>query len=141
MKRNPNTMIGLLGLVAVVVGCENLGLDYAGPAEDARQQPPTDLVAAVIQPVPADDRQDLIVDGRLWVPAGRPLPLDEQDLRPIGSASGQTIHARTWDRPPYDELFTPIADDRRWRSYRPVSGGDVTGAAPEGTSSGDDAGH
>lgn len=143
MKRNTNVMIALLaGLTAT--GCENLGLYDAGAADEARQNPPSELVSAVIQPAPTENGRELVVDGRLWIASGRPVTLDPQDVRPIGSANGRTVHARGWDRPPYDEIFTST-DDERWLAYRPVPGRDVpAGSAhapdrPEGADTGPDA--
>lgn len=128
MKPNAYAMIALLA-VLVAVGCENMGLYDAGPADEARQSPPSALVSEVIQPAPEEDGGELIVDGRRWIAWGRPMALGPQDVRPIGSANGRTVHARAWDRPPYDELFTLTDDAQRWVAYRPVLGGDV----PAGT--------
>lgn len=128
MRWNARTTIVLLG-VLTASGCKNMGLYDAGPADEARQSPPSELVSAVSQPTPEEDVRELIVDGRLWIVWGRPMTLDPQDVRPIGSANGRTVHARMWDRPPYDDLFTPTDDGARWLSYRPVIGRDV----PAGT--------
>lgn len=128
--------IALLGVLAAV-GCENMGLDDAGPADEARQRSPSELVAAVTQPAPEQGERALVVAGRLWVPAGTPVALDEAGLRPVGSSAGQTVYARGWDRPPYGELFTRLDDEARdrrladrirgdgWQAYLPVVGGDV----------------
>lgn len=124
--------MALVGIVAAV-GCENMGLDYAGPAEEARLRPPTDLVAAAMGPSGAPDGGGLVVDGRLWVTAGLPVALHEDALRPVGAASGQTVYARSWDQAPYDQLFTREgsgaatgesgAAGSRWLAYLPVIGG------------------
>lgn len=124
MSRRP--MIALLA-VAATVACENMGLDYAGPADDAARRPPPALVAAVTPP-PTPAGEGLIVDGRLWLPAGSPLALDEEDVRAVGSASGRTVYARAWDQPPYDRLF---ARDQRQDPAAGAPGSEA--AAPQGS--------
>lgn len=138
--------IALLGVLAAV-GCENMGLDYAGPAEEARHRSPPELVAAVMHTDTAS-QEKLIVGGRAWTPSGGPQALDEAGLRPVGSSHGQTVYARGWDRPPYDQLFVRLDEETRsgagladraqrneWQRYLPVVGGDgpvpSTGAAPD----------
>lgn len=90
--------------VLTLVGCENMGLDYAGTGEEGRNRAPTELVAAVHGTAPAG-RQPVIVDGRRWVPDGEPIALDAAELRSVGSSAGQTVYARQWDDAPYDALF------------------------------------
>lgn len=124
MKRNANAMIALFAMLTAGA-CKNMGLYDAGPADDARQSPPSELVSAVLRTAPEVGGGELVVDGRLWIASGPPVALDPQDVRPIGSANGRTVHARTWDRPPYDELFTPGDDERRWLTYHAVIGADV----------------
>lgn len=119
--------MGLLGTLAVV-GCQNMGLDYAGPAEEAEVRPPFDLVASTTAPAAAAEERGLIMDGRMWVPSGRPLDRAEEGIRPVGSADGTTVYARGWDEAPYDELFAE--GDEGWRSYRPVIGGGAAGGGP-----------
>ncbi len=117
--------IALFGAVALV-GCENMGLDYAGAAEEARVEAPTALVAAVHPQGSKPEWPPLIVDGKRWVAAGEAVAVDEVDVHPVGSASGTTVYARSWDTPPYDQLFTrgpsDAAMDGEWRSYLPVIG-------------------
>lgn len=134
MKRT-STLV-LFGTL-VLVGCENMGLDYAGPADEAGIAPPSELVAAGYGPSTASRAGRLIVDGRLWMPSEIPPALDEENVRAVGSANGQTVYARSWDRAPYDRLFTRlaepaptgpavfgIAEGAAWRSHLPVIGGD-----------------
>lgn len=158
------SMIPLLALLAAVA-CENMGLDYAGPAEDARHRPPPELVAAVIAPATTAEERELIMDGRMWMPARAPLALEEEDVRPIGSANGRTVYTRSWDQPPYDRLFIRAVDaasipggteasaprgalhtgeDPQWVSYLPViggGGGPRASAAPGRAPTGDAGGH
>ena len=112
MKR---TTIAVLGLVAgTAAGCKDMGLEGNVPLEEAQDRPPSALVAAVLAPVEAVNAR-LIVDGRLWIPSGQPLTLQESDVRAVGSATGQTVYARRWDESPYDALFVraPSADAGR----------------------------
>lgn len=120
--------MALFGVLALA-GCQNMGLYDAGPEEDAVVAPPPELVAAVHASSPEMARQPLIVDGRKWVPAGTPLALGDGEVRPVGSAAGQTVYARSWDEAPYDALFTRDGD--RWLSYAPVLGGGSS-AGPAG---------
>jgi hypothetical protein len=125
--------IALFGAVALV-GCENMGLEYAGAAEEARVNAPTDLVAAVHPRVAESEVPPLIVDGTRWVTAGEAPAVGEEDVRPVGSASGTTVYARSWDSPPYDQLFTRVPGSLTagdgWRSYLPVIGdGGASGGA------------
>lgn len=136
MNRTPTIVV--LGLLAMA-GCKNMGLDYAGPADEAAIDSPSDLVAAVHQWDAAPEAHGLIVEGRRWVSAGRPgsLTLQEDDLRPIGSTGGQTVYANRWDDAPYDVLFTP-GEGGEWQTYLSVAGGDGHGPGP---ADGDAAGH
>lgn len=135
MKRTGT--IAAFALVTALAGCQDAGLEGNVPLEEAMNRPPSDLVAAVHAPAPTADGQ-LVVDGRLWVPTGTPLDLDAAGLRAVGSASGRTVHARTWDRPPYDALFTPVAPDA-WQEWAPVIG--RSGALPGSGAGGDSASH
>jgi hypothetical protein len=122
----------------LVVGCKDLGLPGNLPAEESRTMPPPELVAQVI-PQERDTGPDLIMDGRLWVPTGRPFSLTATTrLRPIGSAAGRTVYAREWDEPPYSAIFarveTPTPDEaaspreamaygrEHWQEYAPALG-------------------
>ncbi len=67
------------------------------------------------------------------MPSGPPLALGEGEVRPVGSAGGQTVYARSWDEAPYDALFTRDAGDR-WLTYAPVLGGGSS-ASPAGAGS------
>lgn len=136
---NRRSTIALLGIVAAV-GCENMGLDYAGPEGEARVRQPSDLVAAAMEPADSVERPGLVIDGRLWVPSGVPRTLDESAVRPIGSAGGQTVYARGWDEAPYDEIFT-ATDQGGWRSYLPVIGGGAPRGSAGGGAAEEGAGH
>lgn len=145
MKRTGT--IAAFTLVTALAGCQDAGLEGNVPLEEAMNRPPSDLVAAVHAPAGTEDGQ-LVVDGRLWVPSGTPRSLDAAGLRAVGSASGRTVHARTWDRPPYDALFTPAADDTAgaatsapdaWQEWAPVIG--RSGALPGTGADHDSAGH
>ncbi|HUG40203.1 MAG TPA: hypothetical protein VMM12_06955 [Longimicrobiales bacterium] len=125
--------IAALALVAgATAGCRDMGLDGNIPLEEARARETSELVAATMRPRAAP-AQRLVVDGRLWVPFGLPLTLDASDLRAVGSADGQTVHARRWDQAPYDALFIPLppaggvaalggAGPQEWQELRPVHG-------------------
>lgn len=127
MKRT--STIVLLGLLTFT-GCRNMGLDDAGPADEAAIGQPSDLVASVHQRAAEPVSHGLIVDGRRWATAGRPgsQMLDEDNLRPIGSTGGQTVYANRWDDAPYDVLYT-AGEDGEWQTYLSVIGGDGHGAA------------
>ncbi len=109
--------IALLSLV--LPACGNLGLDGAPPLNEAEHAPPPALEAAVHARMANPDDQ-VVVDGRLWVPWGLPETIDAGQLRSVGSARGRTIYARSWDRSPYDQLFTRT--DGEWQRYAPVIG-------------------
>lgn len=96
--------IAMLAALALT-GCKDLGLEDNVPLEQAENRPPSDLVAAVMAPT-RSGAADLVVDGRLWVPSGLPLTLRAGELRPVGTAGGRAVYARSWDEPPYDALFT-----------------------------------
>ncbi len=136
--------IALFGAVALV-GCENMGLDYAGAAEEARIDAPTALVAAVHPQVAEAEWPPLIVDGTRWVSAGPADAVGEDEIRPVGSASGTTVYARSWDTPPYDELFTRSEQgalaDAEWQSYLPVIGGGGPSGGADGHNAAESAGH
>ncbi|MFP4623762.1 MAG: hypothetical protein ACLFRX_06235 [Gemmatimonadota bacterium] len=136
MKRT----VVLLGALALAA-CQDLGLEENVSLADAKQAPLPELLAAVMEPVAESPR--IIVDGKLWVPDDRPRALREEELRTVGSADGRTVYAPTWDRPPYDRLFTRVEDpardplalnpgEARWQAYLPVIGG----GAPRGQRSG-----
>lgn len=118
--------MALFGVLALA-GCQNMGLYDAGPEDEAVVAPPPELVAAVHTASPEMAGEPLIVDGRRWVQAGTPLALGEGDVRPVGSAGGLTVYARSWDEAPYDALFTRDGD--RWFTYAPVLGGGSSAAA------------
>lgn len=145
MKR---TMAIMLFGVLLLGGC---GMDRTenNPVAEAQQAPLSDLLAAVTAPVADGAGQALVVDGRLWVPAGLAITLREERMRPVGSASGLTVHARSWDQPPYDELFVRLepgarddplsleGDADQWQGYLPVIGG----GAPAGSTPPSAGGH
>lgn len=136
-----------LAVVAVTVGatagCKDLGLDGNVPLAEARAREPSPLVAAVMAP-PEDAGTRVIVDGRLWVPWGRPFtlgPAESGQLRAVGSGAGETVYARAWDRPPYGTLFIRLPErgeqavggGERWIALAPVQGRTgAPGAAAEG---------
>ena len=139
MKRRTTAL--LFGILAMA-GCQDMGLEYNLPLEEATDRPPMALVAAVMAPAATADRQ-LIVDGTLWVPSGLPLALDQQEVQPVGSSGGETVYARSWDRPPYDELFTRLpppaptdplvfgpAEGEQYLSYSAIIGGGGPSATP-----------
>lgn len=151
MKRTPT--IWYVALATTLTGCLDLGLEGNVPLEEAVDRPAAELVTAVYGPA-ADQGQQLIVDARLWVPAGLPQGRSRAGLRAVGAADGRTVFARSWDHAPYDALFTeltpdaPPADtgtgpraDAEWQSWAPVSG--RTGALPGSGAAGveDDAGY
>lgn len=119
MRRTSITLLALL-----LAGCTT-GLDGAPPLEEAAHKTPPDLVAAV-HARPVDTGEDVVVDGRLWVPWGKPTSSTPDDLRPVGSANGLTVYARSWDRSPYEALFA--REGGTWQGYAPVLG--QTGGTP-----------
>ncbi len=134
MNRTPTALVGLAILVA---GCTDLGLEGNIPAEQGRTAPPPELVAQVMAPADHDTRP-LVVDGRLWVPAGLPTTRAAAELRPVGSTAGQTVYARAWDERPFGAIFTRVqvpdaesattaraamqARREHWQEYAPASG-------------------
>jgi hypothetical protein len=130
-------VIIVTGLVLALGGCRDLGLPGNVPEEQSRTQPPPDLVREVTT-LPDDTPGRLVVDGRLWVPTGRPTALTGGQLRPVGSAAGQTVYARAWDDRPYRAIFTAVdmpaaadaatardamaAGQEHWQEYAPVLG-------------------
>jgi hypothetical protein len=140
------TFMLLFGLALLPAGCRDLGLPGNVPEQEARTAPPPELVAQVMTPAEREDVR-LVVDGRLWVPTGMPMPRGEGQLRPVGATAGQTVYARAWDERPYRAIFTRVempapeaaataraAMDARlvyWQEYAPVIGqrGRVTAPA------------
>lgn len=143
MKRTSALIV--VGAALLLGACQDLGLPGNIPAEEARRAPPSDLVAEVIRPVEAEAMQ-LVMDGRLWVPSGRPRAMDPDQLRPVGSAAGRTVYGRTWDERPYGALFVrlPAADPaaagtareamearlEQWQEFAPVIGQQGRQAGP-----------
>lgn len=135
MKRAATLTCAALTLTAV--GCVDLGLEGNVPAEESRTAMHSDLVAAVWAPADSVD-PPIVVDGRLWVPTGRPLAMSANALRPVGSSAGRTVYARPWDERPYGTLFTAVprpsaeaartareamdAGQDHWQMYGPVTG-------------------
>lgn len=133
----PTHAIVMTGLVLTLGGCRDLGLPGNVPEEQSRTQPPPELVRQVTDR-PDDTPRRLVVDGRLWVPSGRPTTLTGGPLRPVGSAAGQTVYARAWDDRPYRAIFTAVATpaatgaatardamaagQEHWQEYAPVLG-------------------
>lgn len=118
----------LAGLLAS--GCGQLGLDGVPPLDVAAHAAPGDLVAAVHAP-PADTGEEMVVDGRLWVPWGTQLEMNAASLRPVGSTHGVTVYARAWDRAPFDAVFAGSGSGW-WQAYAPVIGRTgSTGVTPE----------
>lgn len=131
------TGIGVIGVALLATGCADLGLEGNIPAEQSRTMPPPELVTAVMPPT-ADDAVRLVVDGRLWVPAGQPATRAAAELRPVGSAAGRTVYARAWDDRPFNAIFTRVegarpeaatsvraamvADRQHWQEYAPATG-------------------
>lgn len=132
----------LFGALALV-GCRDMGLDENSPVEEAMARgASSELVAEVMVPTTTLQGQ-LIADGKLWVPHGLPLEAGAGDLRAVGSSGGETIYARSWDDPPYDELFTRVATGdaaagsgeatlggESYQPYAPVIGGRGLAASP-----------
>lgn len=132
MKRTPTIIFA--GAIALA-GCQDMGLEYNLPLEEAMERPPFALVAAVMAPSDVADMQ-LIAEGRLWVPSGLPQTLAADDLQPVGTSNGSTVYARAWDDRPHDELFTALPDQSpdgaattagaggsRYLAFAPVIGG------------------
>lgn len=129
----------LLVLVLAAAGCKDMGMNgnwAVMPEPDDR--PSTPLVMAVTQHA---EGAGLVIDGRLWLPSGLPLPLAESDLSPVGASEAGTVYARSWDRPPYGQVFTRIAEQdtdplhsrpgARWQGYDAVLGRSGPSAVPE----------
>lgn len=107
-----------LAVPLVLAGCQDLGLEGNQPLQVAEQAAPSELVVAVH--ARADAREaTVIVDGRLWVPWDRPEALDPDRLRPVGSYQGVTLYVRSWDRPPFDEVFAETVTGE-WQGHAPV---------------------
>lgn len=140
MKRTATIAFFTLAAPLALAGCQDLGLEGNIPLAEAEDRAPSELVAAVYAPTEVQDQQ-LIVDGRLWVPQGAPLTVSARELRPVGSAGGKTVHARSWDQAPYDALFTELPpqaptdslvfgpqEGTQWQEWAPVIG--RSGALP-----------
>lgn len=117
MRRLP-TIALILPLAAA--GCADLGLDGNIPLDDATAAAPSELVAAA-HAAPVTPTDDVVVDGRLWVPWGRPAEKRPDALRPVGSAGGVTVYAHAWDAAPLETLFTRT-ESGAWQPYAPVHG-------------------
>jgi hypothetical protein len=137
----PTLPIVVLAAALGLAGCQDMGLEYPLPVEDS-ERPPYALVAAVMAPAEVADLQ-VIADGRLWVSAGLPLALSDADVQPVGTSDGATVFARTWDAPPYDELFmripagavadtTALLPTPGFLAFAPVIGGGGSGSRSAG---------
>lgn len=131
MKRASTAIV--LATIVALTGCRDMGLEGNVPLQEAEQMAPPDLVAAVHGPA-QDTAEPVILDGRTWVPWGEPQAMSAGALRPVGSVHGTTVYVRSWDRSPYDALFTATGDGA-WQGHAPVIGqsggsGLVQGAAP-----------
>lgn len=125
--------LALLALTLAAAGCKDMGLGGDLAAMDQPvDRPPNDLVATVMAPTHVEPNQ-LVVDGRLWVPSGLPLALRLDELRPVGSAGGHTVYSRKWDAQPFEQLFVrpgaaspagATAGERMpgWQAFAPVLG-------------------
>lgn len=146
MKRITIAALGLV--VGATAGCRDMGLEGNIQLEEARGRQTSALMRAISTPTESGTTR-LVVDGRLWVAAGLPVSLRSDELRSIGSADGQTVYARAWDRSPYDALFVQLPDTagvpavsmpggERWIRLDPVRGrtGPVAGAAEAGEPAG-----
>lgn len=109
-----------LAVPLVLAGCQDLGLEGNHPVQEAAQAAPSELVVAV-RARPDAEVATVIVDGRLWVPWGRPEPLDPDGLRPVGSYQGATLYVRSWDRSPFDAVFAETVAGE-WQGHAPVIG-------------------
>lgn len=109
-----------LAIPLVLAGCQDLGLEDNLPLQVAEHAAPSELVTAVHARATAEG-EPVIVDGRLWVPWGRPEPLDPDRLRPVGSFQGETLYVRAWDRSPFDHVFAETVAGR-WQGHAPVIG-------------------
>lgn len=109
-----------VALALFLAGCgADMGVGGTIALDTAERIAPSELVAAV-HALPPDADREIIVDGRLWLPWGRPVELGAAGLRPVASAHGTTVYARGWDRSPYDALLT--RHDGGWQGYAPVIG-------------------
>ncbi|MFW5947119.1 MAG: hypothetical protein ACOCUW_01390 [Gemmatimonadota bacterium] len=109
--------IAAIALVLALAGCDT-GLEGNVPLQEAEHGAPLPLVAEV-HARPEAPAGEVIMDGRLWVPWGRPAEQDDGGLRSVGSSHGATVFARAWDRAPYDALFLRT-DAGAWQGYAPV---------------------
>jgi hypothetical protein len=135
--------VTLIALTFLSSACRDLGLAGNVPEGESRMAAPPELVSQVVAPVPGTATQ-LVMDGRLWVPTGRPMPRDAEQLRPVGATAGQTVYARAWDERPYRAIFVQVpatppgveptprqtmdAGLDHWQEYAPVPG---RGARPQ----------
>lgn len=117
-----------LAIVVALAGCKDMGLEGNIPLQEAEQMAPPDLVAAVHAPV-REAPEPAILDGRVWVPWGLPRYMDAGDLRPVGSVHGVTLYTYSWDRAPYDALFSTTGLGE-WQGHAPVIG--YSGGVPGG---------
>ena len=126
MKRAPTAALAAL---LMLTGCRDMGLEGNLPLEEAEGMEPTELVASV-HDRDVEAEEAVIFDRRLWVPWGRPLALDLNDLRPVGSVQGVTLHVRRWDGSPYDAILARTVTGT-WQSHAPVIGhsGGIPGGA------------
>lgn len=108
-----------LAVPLVLAGCRDLGLEGNQPLETWETGALSELVASVHDHRAA--AEPVIVDGRLWVPWDRPQPLEADRLRPVGSYQGVTLHVRSWDRSPFDDVFAETVAGE-WQGHAPVIG-------------------
>jgi hypothetical protein len=90
-----------------LVGCKNKGQNL--PFEEAKYRlvkPTIPEKPLISPPAPAAFPETLVtVAGGLWQAGFNRYQLPTQSIQPVGSASGMTFYALTWDSAPYDRLL------------------------------------
>ncbi|MEJ2216658.1 MAG: hypothetical protein P8099_08580 [Gemmatimonadota bacterium] len=110
-----------LAVLAVIVlaGCKDVGLNGNIPLAQAQFKPLKPLLANDYPPA-TPGHAGPVFEGTHWPEAGMPVRIPAQDLVQVDSANDQVLYALRWDRPPYDRLYTRVAQG--WQPHLPVRG-------------------
>jgi len=113
MIRSARTYLALPALLAaaLTLACRDVGLpDKNLPLDQAEHRT---YGYPVYQAFP-DSVPVLQVAGHRWQVTAPIETIEGRLLTSVGNASGTPVYALSWDKEPYDRLYTPVGENR-WR--------------------------
>ena len=110
IRRERVMRLAIAGSAAALLGaCKDSGLPGKNlPQTQARTM---EYRYAVYQALPESEAL-YQVDGRRWQVTGGVESMPENMLQQVGAAGGVTLHALSWDKAPYDRLYTARPDGK-----------------------------